>query len=323
LKLFYYREVVTNFGDELNPWLNSRLFPGLFDDDESELFLGIGSILYDNYPSNVRKLVFGSGYGGYRPPPVLDDTWKVYFVRGPRSAQALGIDRRFGVGDGATLLRVLGDELPAPGPPLGAVFMPHWESARDGVWDRAAAEAGLSYVDPRWSVERVISAIRSSSLVVSEAMHGAIVADALRVPWVPFLPLLQKHRFKWFDWAESLDLAIRFAPSSPSSWNEWIVQRFRKDRAAPRQSSVLTLAQSPSAGSETIRVESGVLGKARTYARRYNAIGGSFARSAAVAALKRAAAGEPLLSRDSVIARVTDAMSEQLGAVRRAAALRR
>lgn len=310
MKLFYFRDVVANFGDELNPWLFTRLLPDFFDDDERELFLGIGSILYDNYPPESRKIVFGSGYAGYRPPPVLDDMWSPYFVRGPRSAQAIGLDRSYGIGDGATLLRVMGDAVPKAAAPLGPIFIPHWESALDGVWERVASEAGLTYVDPRWSVERIVTAIRSSSLVVSEAMHGAIVADALRVPWVPVMPLLEKHRFKWFDWAESLDLSITFARSSPSSWNEWAVQRFRKDRFTPRESSVRA---SPESAAGTV----GTLSRARTIARKYNTVGGPLARMSAVGALKRAAASEPYLSRDSVIARITERMEEKLALLRR------
>jgi succinoglycan biosynthesis protein ExoV len=321
MKLVHYREIVANFGDELNPWLYSQLLAGLLDDDDRELFLGIGSILFDNYPTSVRKIVFGTGYGGYRPPPVLDETWTTYFVRGPRSAQALGIDRKFGIGDAATLLRVLGDALPPAGPPVGAIFMPHWESALDGVWDRVAPEAGLTYVDPRWSVERVISAIRSSTLVVSEAMHGAIVADALRVPWVPFLPLLERHRFKWFDWAESLDLTIAFARSAPSSWNEWAIQLLRQQRATPRVSAARAPESSLSKGA-AVSAKPRILGRARTYARRYSTFGGSLARSAAVGALRQAAASPPLLSRDSVISRVTTQMEEQLAALRRDVSLR-
>jgi len=59
-------------------------------------------------------------------------------------------------------------------------------------------------------------------VLVSEAMHGVIVADALRVPWVALLPLAPIHRPKWQDWAEVLELRIEFQPGCASSLTEWL-----------------------------------------------------------------------------------------------------
>jgi hypothetical protein len=92
MKMFAYRGKHENFGDELNHWLWERLLPGFFDDDESQLFLGIGSILYDNFEPNMQKIVFGSDYGGYTNPPKVDRNWTFYFVRGKKTAEVLGID---------------------------------------------------------------------------------------------------------------------------------------------------------------------------------------------------------------------------------------
>lgn len=61
-------------------------------------------------------------------------------------------------------------------------FMPHYESAMYGSWDKACELAGIHYIDPRWSVEKVLTEISASHKVVSEAMHGCIISDALRVP---------------------------------------------------------------------------------------------------------------------------------------------
>ncbi len=47
MKIYTYRGEMPNFGDELNNWLLPKVFPNLFDDDDSRLFLGIGSILFD------------------------------------------------------------------------------------------------------------------------------------------------------------------------------------------------------------------------------------------------------------------------------------
>jgi succinoglycan biosynthesis protein ExoV len=225
LKLCYWDGATPNFGDELNPWLWPKLLPDTFDRDETNLFIGIGSILYDDYPAHARKIVFGSGYGGYTPPPIIDDTWTVYFVRGPRTAATLGLDRRYGVGDSATLLATLPEVRALPRGTAGPAFMPHWESAVDGRWERVARIAGLRFIDPRWDVDRVLAEIAASQVLVTEAMHGAIVADALRVPWVPYTPLTN-HHFKWHDWAESLGLTVTFSRSLPSSLLEALLRIF-------------------------------------------------------------------------------------------------
>lgn len=43
MKLFYY-EPGNNFGDQLNPWLWQKLIPGILDNDETNTFVGIGTL---------------------------------------------------------------------------------------------------------------------------------------------------------------------------------------------------------------------------------------------------------------------------------------
>src|SRR3546814_7090458 len=81
-----------------------RILDGFFDGKDDPLFLGIGSILFDHHPAHLTKIVVGAGYGGYTAKPVLDDRWKVYAVRGPRTARALSLDRRLVAADLAVLL---------------------------------------------------------------------------------------------------------------------------------------------------------------------------------------------------------------------------
>ena len=53
--------------------------------------------------------------------------------------------------------------------------------------------------------------------MITEALHGAIVADALRVPWMPVSSYHTILPFKWEDWCRSVGLA--YAPSSvPTFW---------------------------------------------------------------------------------------------------------
>jgi len=230
MKLTYFKGHVPNFGDELNTYMWPRLLPRDFlDDDDGELFLGIGSILWEHYPKEARKYVFGSGYGGYAAAPdVHDGTWDVIFVRGPRTAAQLDLPPSKGICDSAILLRKL--DLPAPAEDIGIAFMPHFHSFSRGHWPEACAQAGIRLVDPRDDVEKIISEIRGARMLITEAMHGAIVADALRTPWLAVRPIHAENAAKWSDWAESLGLDLSHHPLQPSSLFELYVSATKGKR---------------------------------------------------------------------------------------------
>ena len=67
--------------------------------------------------------------------------------------------------------------------------MPHQMSARRVNWEPICREVGLRYVDPRWPVARILEELCQTGVLITEAMHGAIVADALRIPWTPVVCL--------------------------------------------------------------------------------------------------------------------------------------
>ncbi len=91
MQLHYYRDGIGNFGDDLNAWLWPRLIPDLLDDNPDTLFLGIGTLLNNRLPSRPRKVVFGTGAGYGESLPSLDERWRIYCVRGPLTAMALGL----------------------------------------------------------------------------------------------------------------------------------------------------------------------------------------------------------------------------------------
>ncbi|HEY8607976.1 MAG TPA: polysaccharide pyruvyl transferase family protein [Noviherbaspirillum sp.] len=215
MKLFYYKDPKGNFGDDLNPWIWDALAPEIFDDDPSTLLVGIGTLINSKAPVRPRKLVFGSGVG-YHALPAIDDKWKFYCVRGPRSAQRLGLDPSLAMTDPAVLLT----RMAPPAPPYsGAVcYMPHHVSLRYADWRAICAKAGLAYLDPADDVRITVARIRSSRLVIAEAMHAAIVADAFRVPWIPVACYDHILDFKWIDWCASLRMAYR-PHSIPRLWD--------------------------------------------------------------------------------------------------------
>ncbi len=137
MKLYFFRGEHPNFGDELNSFLMPKVFPGLFDDSLNEIFLGIGSVLYDHHPTASQKIVFGTGYGGYTPPPRLDSKWRIYCVRGPLTAQILNLPEDKVAADSAILINRYRPRRKNAGKVIS--FMPHWQE--HGTWG-----AGNRYV---------------------------------------------------------------------------------------------------------------------------------------------------------------------------------
>ena len=215
MKLFYYQrpDRQPNFGDELNHWLWPQLCPTLLDEDEATVFIGTGTLLNnklnDRVPSAERLVIFGTGAGYEQSVNVLPPQWDIHCVRGPFSARLLGLSPETAITDGGFLVaQVFKPEENAPKPHQAHSFMPHIHSAHAATecWQRICQQANIRYIDPRWPIKDVLNAINSSELLLAEAMHGAIVADALRVPWIPVTTSPRIYAFKWQDWCASIHL---------------------------------------------------------------------------------------------------------------------
>ncbi len=307
MKLYFYRnDGFTNFGDELNLWLMPRIFPNFFDDDPSHLMLAIGSVLFDHHPKDSLKIVFGSGFGGYTKPPTLDQNWKLYGVRGPRTAAALGLGKEKIAADTAVLMHCFRE--PQPKKQHAFSFMPHFESVQRGNWERACTLAGIHFIDPRHPVPDVLRDIEASRVVIAEAMHGAIVADALRVPWIPVLPFHPSHHWKWFDWAEALDLDLMHHRLLPSSVREafWVLS----SRRGPAQiDAAQSITYQPPHNSSRHLQRPGIKSAVQ-------AIEWGLVRIAA-SSLRKITRVEPILSPDLSLARAVDRLQTQAERIRR------
>jgi len=298
MRLYHWQGSTRNFGDDLNTLLWPVLLPHFFDDDPREIFIGIGSVLDSRHPGSAHKIVAGAGYGGYEPPAKLDASWTIHWVRGPHTARQLALPPACGIGDPASLIdRTLAAAILGPGGEAGREasgdvgFMPHFETADRGDWARVARQAGLVLIDPRADPRVVLGAIARCRMLVSEAMHGVIVADALRVPWVAAAPFVPIHAAKWDDWGSAMGIAVVFERLLPSSFLEQLrLSRLGEGRVGRR---LIVRSERP-----------------------LRAFGADRFAEHAAQALRRAAQAPPRLTTDRALDRSRDRMLTALEGVR-------
>lgn len=219
MKLYYVNPPsIRNFGDDLNPWIWDRLLPGKFSDENSDtIFVGIGTLINNKMPKARKTAVFSSGVGFGkenntwslyygRELPKIDNSFTFYCVRGPLSAQALNLPEDAAVTDGAAFIRRLYRSSGKKSYKFS--YMPHALFARDGEksWEKMCSWIRFQFIDPRDTIELVLKQISETKILLTEAMHGAIVADALRVPWIAVHTNPVIYPFKWMDWCASLNL---------------------------------------------------------------------------------------------------------------------
>ena len=196
MKLIYYQKN-KNFGDALNPYIFNKLIPNFFDEDPSSIFLGIGSILQFNFSEARKKAVFSTGFA-YGEVPKIDSSYDIFCVRGPLTAERIGIDPKLAITDGAALLRNF--EFPEKKKKYKVSFMPHHQSDYYYDWKGVCDRVGFNYINPISPFLDIIDTIKSSDIIIAEAMHAAIVADTFRVPWIPVKMYPIINEFKWKDW---------------------------------------------------------------------------------------------------------------------------
>lgn len=220
MEYIYYKDPKGNFGDDLNGWLWPLIFGKASDMGKDVLFYGIGSILSKStnlvdINTHLTKIIFGTGVRPGFEPIKTDKNWDIKFVRGPLSSMALGGNVKY-ITDAAYCIRSM-EAFPTF---LNAKkiheisVMPHISSISKFDWQSICEKLGVNYISPHSEsgVEQTIKDIASSKYVISEAMHGAIVADLLRVPWNRFVLSTPTgegsviSEFKWMDWLFSIKI---------------------------------------------------------------------------------------------------------------------
>lgn len=213
MKLTYHEG--NNFGDALNPIIFNKYLPNFFDEETNEIFLGIGSILglKKGFKNTEKIIVFSSGFAGGAPatygnPPVIDNKYDIICVRGPLTAKVLGIKKSKVITDAALLLYEM-DISTKTEKKYKYSFMPHKGSENKFNWKKLIEGIGINYISPTDDVFYVIDEISQTKVMIVEAMHGAIVSDALRVPWIPIRGYPTINKFKWMDYCKSMGLEYK------------------------------------------------------------------------------------------------------------------
>lgn len=234
MNIIYWKSAIKNFGDELNADFYTRaLNLNLEDFRANEAILGVGSILdYDttNYPK-VHVLGSGSGFESLTLKNIVN--YKFWFVRGPLTAKVMGLEKNIAIGDPAILVPKIYNLNFSSVEKKGALFIPHYYSAMNGNWGAACASVGIRYRTPMTRLGDICEDIAASELVITESLHGAILADTYRVPWILVAtPPIARSPFKWHDWAASIGkkyhaVDIPWLWTKPMSIDERLKNRFK------------------------------------------------------------------------------------------------
>lgn len=222
LRLVYHTG--KNFGDALNPILLKHYFGDLISEDGEIQLIGIGTLL-GLKKEKGEKVIFSSGVsvgqeGTYGELPKIDSEYKFYCVRGPETTRVLGLNPDLAVCDGAYLLNDYYD-YKSKKKDIEISYVSHHTSEKmfSGL-EEIVKSCGINYISPTKDCDYCLDQISRSKLVICEAMHGAIVSDALRVPWIPAKSYKFIDSFKWNDFAKSMsidDFSFNYLPSLHSA----------------------------------------------------------------------------------------------------------
>jgi succinoglycan biosynthesis protein ExoV len=202
LKLSYYTDH-PNFGDALNPLLAGPLFGDIIDQDQRHPLLFIGTVIERHAEEGCDETILGAG-AGYQSGAYSLERREVYCVRGPLTCDLLGIDRSFAAIDPAILTSRIYASTSASS--TGCLFMPHHltHSCAGGHLRAICETVGIHYVSPTDDPETIISTIAGADRIITEALHGAVVAESYNVPWIPVVFGSKVLAKKWQDFAASI-----------------------------------------------------------------------------------------------------------------------
>lgn len=265
LQCYYWRygSLVGNLGDALVPILLAKLGYGIAVPrnksvpapaaNSGRCLTVIGSLLEPQHLSYIAGIshstslpdqidVWGCGWKGVLLTPEHLRWLRIYAVRGPHTAAAVGLPANTPLGDPALLLPYLTSSV------LRAhdrtLVVPHWHRSdlmpatqrcrlagcdellsthviqRHAVWQRGNLRKGLGLAKkwlllgiPPTTPLAAVKRIAGAAFVLTGSLHGAILAQAYGVPWAAYDDGYVDAPAKWLDWAAYLGVRIEFVTS--------------------------------------------------------------------------------------------------------------
>lgn len=224
----YWHIGTPNFGDDINPSFFEQLTGvrlRLETRRKTPHFFGVGSIL-----NRATETSITLGCGLLEPvsePPRP----RVVSLRGELSRRTLGIDSDIPLGDPLVLI----DRLVKPKGGDAVGFIPHVRSASAL---RKYVPDDMRFIDPGRPPWQVVQAIGECSMVLSQSLHGLIVADALAIPnlWLAPSAHMKGGSFKFEDYFSTLDAPKTSHAITPEllndvPWHAFSVGRYKGNKS--------------------------------------------------------------------------------------------
>lgn len=210
-----------NFGDDLNPYLFQTLLQKEVFRDSKQQFhhiLGVGSILER---ANAKSIVVGSGFirpeGSFKEQPA-----QILAVRGELTQAKLGYSNLLLGDPGIIVPSLLGIQSSNE---VDLVVVPHVDFYQQVV---SIYGRRVRVVDPSKEFDQVIAEIASASVVISQSLHGLVMADGLGIPnlWVSPHGKMIGGEFKFMDYYSTTQHA-----KAPITFEQALADNYWKKKA--------------------------------------------------------------------------------------------
>ncbi|CAM8393858.1 Polysaccharide pyruvyl transferase [Candidatus Methylopumilus planktonicus] len=208
MEVIHFKVKGGNFGDNLNDYIWQLLLPNIQELPSNEAILGIGTLQNKRISPNIKRIhVFGSGALNSNASDWLKkNNFEFHFVRGPLTAKQWGCSEKSLIDGAALILHTNLKNIPLKkSKKIG--YIPHHTSDQQADFNTISNHANMEYISTRgFEIEKFISQVKSCDFIITEALHGAIIADLFRKPWLPVSSGYHIYSFKWDDWCKSIDL---------------------------------------------------------------------------------------------------------------------